>query len=173
MEAGNILAISSAWMATLGRTHVLIVHFPIPLLIVGGLIECWRVLRGKPGLSPAGVTCIILGALSAAIACAAGWIHSGFQSFGAESQTTLWLHQWIGIVTASVALLTILPLIFHRETRWLPKRLYRIGAVLGAIGVAVAGHFGGTLTHGSGYLTELLFAGRRIASRNARGSGVG
>ena len=32
-----------------------------------------------------------------------------------------------------------------------------IGLMLAALVVSVAGHFGGSLTHGDGYLTELLF----------------
>ena len=142
---------------------MLIVHFPIALLIVGGAIEGLRALRRKPGVSSAGVICITLGALSAAVACAVGWIHRGFSTFGAESRSILTLHQWFGITTASVAMLALLPLIFHRENRRLPVTLYRTGAVLGTILVAIAGHFGGTLTHGSGYLTELL--SRRLRNR--------
>src|SRR3954454_14271320 len=166
MELGNILALSSAWEAKLGRTHVLIVHFPIALLMVGGAVEFWSALRRKASLSPVGVTCIILGAVSAALASAAGYVHAAFSSFGAESRTTLLAHQSFGIVTAGLALLALLPLIFHREARRSPLRIYRAGAIAAALLVIVTGHFGGTLTHGSGYLTELIFAPAERLSNN-------
>src|SRR5262249_52505617 len=35
--------------------------------------------------------------------------------------------------------------------------LYRVTTIACALLVAAAGHFGGTLTHGEGYLTELIF----------------
>ena len=98
------------------------------------------------------------GRLSAIAACAAGWIHRDFSTFGTESETTLLLHQWLGIVTACVAAIALLPLIFHRETRRLPVQIYRTGAIVAALLVLFTGHFGGSLTHGSGYLTELIFA---------------
>src|SRR5689334_6695920 len=129
MEPGNILALSSAWKATLGRTHVLIVHFPIALLMVGAAVELWSIARRKSKLSAIGVTCVILGALSAALASAAGWVHAEFSTFGEVSQTTVLAHQWLGIVTAGLALAALLPLIFHRESRRLPLRVYRIGAI--------------------------------------------
>ena len=42
--------ISPAWLQTLGRFHVAIVHFPIALLLVAGMVEAWRALRRKKQL---------------------------------------------------------------------------------------------------------------------------
>src|SRR3954447_14149319 len=92
--------ISPAMLQTLGRFHVVIVHFPIALLLLAGAAELWRSMRRKNEPSPMAIACLITGALAAAASSALGWIHKGFTGFAGESGRTLALHQWIGIASA-------------------------------------------------------------------------
>jgi uncharacterized membrane protein len=151
---------NSPWLQTMGRMHVVVVHFPIALLLVAGAIELWRSLRRSPAASPTAIACLILGALGGAVSIAMGYLHQGFGNYGGEQLAVLRRHEWLGYITIGVAIACLLPLVVHRynQERRTALRVYRYGAVLCAALVAVTGHFGGTLTHGPGYLTELVFA---------------
>src|SRR4051812_13426481 len=151
---------ASPWLETLGRFHVVVAHFPIALLLVAAAIELVRVRKRPFTPSAVAVTCLILGALAASVTALTGWYHGQFSSFGDETRRTFQTHEWLGIATAIVAVIALVPLGFTR----LPKRRpwairgYQWSLVLCALLVAVSAHLGGTLTHGSGYLTELIFA---------------
>jgi hypothetical protein len=36
------------WLALFGRTHVVVIHFPIALLLMAALGEAWGQVRGHP-----------------------------------------------------------------------------------------------------------------------------
>src|SRR5689334_808036 len=55
-----------------GRLHVVIVHFPIALILLAGVLELVRFR--KPQMSDAAYLCLLLGALAAVAAAALGWI---------------------------------------------------------------------------------------------------
>src|SRR5215216_5224373 len=90
----TVAASQSPWFQALGRFHVAVVHFPIALLLVAGLIELWRAAWGADKPSPTAIGCLIVGTFAAALSSVLGWIHKGFTGFGSESGTTLALHQW-------------------------------------------------------------------------------
>src|SRR5688572_18045077 len=161
-------ATNSPWLQTMGRMHVLVVHFPIALLLVAGMIELWRTIRRSPTHSPTAVACLILGALGGMVSVALGYVHQGFGNYSGEQLATLRRHEWLGYITIGIAIACLLPLVVHRgkEERRTSLRVYRYGAILCAALVAVTGHFGGTLTHGPGYLTELVFVPRPESNVN-------
>jgi len=134
---------SSSLLQTLGRLHVVTVHLPIALLLVAGLIEMWRAIWRKQGASPTTITCVAIGAISAVVVAAIGLVHQSF-----VQMEHVMVHQVLGIATA-VSALTALVLI--------KSRFARPAVIVSAILVSVAGHFGGELTHGDRYLTELIF----------------
>src|SRR4051812_7088160 len=107
------------YIQTIGRFHVATVHFPIALLLLAGAIEGWRWLRGAKEVSPAGRLCLIAGAIAAVFAAAMGWIHKGFSTFGGTAATALWMHQWLGIAAAIVAILGIIAIAFARSAKGL------------------------------------------------------
>ena len=148
---------NSPWMQEMGRMHVVIEHFPIALLLVAGIFEACRVLWRLPKPSKTAMVCVALGAVSAIVASVMGWVHSNFSTFSGDAHSTLQQHEWLGFITAAIATITIIPILFYKEGRKLPLKLYRIGAISGAALVGLTGHLGGTLTHGDGYLTELIF----------------
>src|SRR5687768_6520759 len=140
--------ISPAWLQTLGRFHVAIVHFPIALLLVAGMVELWRALRRSDHKqpSPTAIACLIIGGLTAVISSALGWIHKGHTSHGAEGNA-LALHQWLGIAAAAFALTALIAVMWvgrepkaweKLETLWYRRRvrMYRVVTVACAVLVA-------------------------------------
>jgi uncharacterized membrane protein len=153
-------AAASPWLETLGRFHVVVAHFPIALLLVAAAIELVRLRKRPFAASRVAVICLILGTLAASLTALTGWYHGQFSSFGDETRRTFQTHQWLGIATAIVALIALVPLAFtrlHKPRNW-AIRGYQLTLILCALLVAVSAHLGGALTHGSGYLTELVFA---------------
>lgn len=129
----------------IGRFHVVLLHLPIGLLLALGFLELvslhpkWRHANaGNRFLLVLTVPVTILTALC-------GWL---LAEAGGYDERILWLHRWTGVAIPVVAFVLLL---LHRRG-WVS--VYRVGLGI-AIGLtAVAGHFGGTLTHGSGYLTR-------------------
>src|SRR5689334_21791150 len=81
------------WLETFGRLHVAVVHLPVALLLVAAILELWHLIRRSPTRSPSARTCLVIGAASAVIATATGWIHRGSTPNG----DTLVRHQWLGV----------------------------------------------------------------------------
>jgi mono/diheme cytochrome c family protein/uncharacterized membrane protein len=149
----------TAWIEALGRFHVVIVHFPIALLLVAGFAELWRTIRRAPTASPTAITCLWLGGLSAIVAAVFGWFHLSEFGADAEPTRTQQFHQWLGIAAAALALVALFALLFRKRTMW----PYRLATITCALVVGTTAHLGGTLTHGDGYLTELLFKAQDLA----------
>lgn len=141
-----------------GRGHVVLVHFPIALLIVAAMCELWGAVRRRPDASHAALVCLVTGAIAAAASAATGWINADLEGSRTGMADTLWLHRWIGVAAAGVALFTALvvaPLL--RPGGRGPVGLYRAGTLVAAVLAGFAGHFGGTLVHGENYFWSILF----------------
>jgi uncharacterized membrane protein/mono/diheme cytochrome c family protein len=144
-------AVSPALLQTLGRFHVIVVHFPIALLLVAGLAEAWAWFRKRE--SKIAVPCLVLGTLAGLVSVASGWFHRTDGDWSGKAFTA---HLYLGFATVIVAALT---LALFAIRRWKPQASvtpFRIGILVCAALVAATGHFGGTLTHGDGYLTYFL-----------------
>src|SRR5437868_288568 len=139
----SILAISQAWLQTMGRAHVAVVHFPITLLMLAGLVESWRAMRRKPGFSNFSLACMILGAVAAIVSAVFGWLHQSFGSFSGSPAMTA--HKWIGIATAAIALLALIAAVAKRFGSTRAFSLYRYGTIACAALVGIAGHLGGSV----------------------------
>lgn len=120
----------------LGRLHPLIVHLPIGILLLAVAFE-W-LSRRRASLRAATDLAFQIGAGAAVFACLSGWI---LANDGEYASDTLDRHRWLGIGTAVLATLAC----------FFKKRL--IISTLMAVVLTAAGHFGGTLTHGAGFLT--------------------
>ena len=131
------------WLALFGRTHVVVIHFPIALLLMAALGEVWGRVRGRPaGWTTATLIC---GAMGAAVSMGLGWMLVLFDGY--DGSVTLTLHQYLGTATAIFAVGTAAVYWkFAREkARWWTTSLIILTAAM----VAVTGHLGGTLVHGN------------------------
>ncbi len=139
---------SSFWLWTLlGRLHPMIVHFPIVLLVVALFLEflAWR--RKSDYYAPAINILISTGAVSSVAAVVFGLLLANSGEYGGE---LLAFHQWTGIATMILALLTWF------AYAQLSKPLQKVLLSLTVAGVIIGGHYGASLTHGEDYLTEVF-----------------
>jgi mono/diheme cytochrome c family protein/uncharacterized membrane protein len=129
----------------IGRFHPVLVHLPIGILVLACLF-LW--LSSKPSLAylqPAIPVMLFWGMLSALASCITGYLLS--QSGDYDSDLVGW-HQWMGIGVAAIST------VFYflcRKNNFLKKQ--RFAAVFLLLVTMITGHFGGSLTHGTDYLT--------------------
>ena len=147
------------WFRLVGRMHPLLVHFPIGLVLAAAAIEAWRWARRERGVSEFTSVAMVLAALSAIGAVATGWINAWQE--GQDASRTLTLHSWLGTAMAVVLLAAAWKTRRRDEppaaaqARLMPARALTLAS---AFGVGLAGHFGGELVHGDGYVEKALFA---------------
>jgi uncharacterized membrane protein len=121
----------------IGHLHPLIVHLPIGILIFAYILMILQQFR-KIDMNVAIDLAILLGTMSSVMACIAGWFLAQSGDYETEA---IFKHQWTGISTAILGVLAY----FLKKHRW-------ILATATIICLTIAGHFGGNLTHGEGYL---------------------
>lgn len=136
----------------IGRWHPLLVHLPIGMLLMAAVLE---LLRRHPRYAKVQVAIgpvLFAGMLSAIAACIAGYCLS---LSGGYEEAALRRHQWLGI---AVAVLSVIVYLYHQwGAVWQIRKKHYIAAALWmllVILVAAAGHYGGSLTHGNGYLMQ-------------------
>ncbi|MEX2592020.1 MAG: c-type cytochrome domain-containing protein [Anditalea sp.] len=135
-----------------GRFHPLVVHLPIGILLLAVVIALLSRKRRYKALAPALNFVLLLGAISAAIACVLGYMLSWGGDYNPDS---LFWHQWAGILLAVLSF----SIYWLRTRGWnkgpkifIEKSYLAFWALLALI--AFTGHLGGNLTHGSTYLLQ-------------------
>jgi uncharacterized membrane protein len=121
----------------IGHLHPLIVHVPIGIFIFTFVISILPRAK-REALESALEIALIIGIVTSLSACIAGYLLA--QSGDYDTELVI-KHQWTGIATAMLSIVTYLIKAHRRILIWLTCIL-----------MAIAGHFGGTLTHGEGYL---------------------
>ena len=135
-----------------GHFHPLVVHLPIGFLLIAGVLEVGRRL-GKINVSDSAISAVLVwSAVSATIACVFGYLLSLGGGYDTE---ILDEHQWQGIGVAAFAWVAWAMKSDHFGDR-IPfaSLLYAPALVVAIVLLMVAGHHGGSLTHGSDYLTQ-------------------
>lgn len=134
----------------IGRFHPVLVHLPIGILIFA-IVLLWLSRNEKFSDQKKSIFwALLLGSASAVLSCISGWMLS---SSGEYDETTLGLHQWMGISTAFISLLALF--YFNREKQSGEKPRNSLYISIGMLfAIIITGHLGGTLTHGEGYLTQ-------------------
>ncbi len=131
-----------------GRFHPLVVHLPIGILLMAGILQLISLKSKKYAnlLDPAIGLTLLWGGISSIGAVGIGWLLS---LQGGYDDSTLFWHKWLGILVTIIAFVGW----------WLKSDKVKIKnsifyMVLSAIIilVSVTGHLGGSLTHGEDYL---------------------
>ncbi|MBB6236051.1 putative membrane protein [Pedobacter sp. AK013] len=131
-----------------GRFHPVFVHLPIGILLLGYICILLSFAAKFTNLKPAIPIMLLLGAFSAVISCITGYLLANGGDYDGKLVSN---HQWMGI---SVAVLSFV--------LWIVYQKIKSKAILGTIAtvlialVSITGHLGGSLTHGSDYLTAPL-----------------
>lgn len=140
------------WNEVIGRWHPVLVHLPIGILLIAVILEFLgrrpRYSAVRQGVGPA----LFLGMLSAVASCVAGYCLS---LSGGYEDRTLATHQWLGFGVAAASLgLWWLYLRRGRLHRRGMRSLLGLLWILLPLLLVAAGHYGGSLTHGSAYLAQ-------------------
>lgn len=137
-----------------GRFHPLALHLPIGFLLMAFLLEILSRFKRFANYKPAVGFTLLLGAISAIIVAVLGLMLASGGGYGEE---LLNLHQWLGIgaVIAAVASFFLHRTLQKKPSQILDKIYMSVLSVMIVVLMA-AGHFGGSLTHGSDYLTHYM-----------------
>ena len=133
-------------LESLGHFHVVLVHLPIGILLLACLFQ-WLERRPKySSLRSATNIAFLLGMICAILSAFTGYL----LSFSGDYDESLVItHQWFGI---SVAAVSIAMFYFHSKAA--PIKTQLPVSVLLFVLIIITGHLGGSLTHGSDYLTK-------------------
>jgi uncharacterized membrane protein len=144
-----------------GRLHPLIVHLPIGFLVLAAIMDIASYFKRFSSFKEAVPFVLLLGAIAASFACLLGWLLS---TAGDYNTNILEKHKYTGIATAvlSFAMFYLTTPHFNRFVQ-ISSKLFSIlmVALLGLM--SFSGHQGGSLTHGTEYLTlNILTKKKRI-----------
>ncbi|MCF8323744.1 MAG: hypothetical protein K9I84_02195 [Leadbetterella sp.] len=120
-----------------GQFHPLLVHLPIGILLFAFLMIIYQKWQ-KADLNEAISLALLLGSIAALFSCIAGW----FLAQSGEYETEIiQKHQWTAITSTVFGFVA-----------YLYKNQRIILTSIMAATLTIAGHFGGTITHGEAYL---------------------
>lgn len=143
---------SNALLLFFGRFHPLILHVPIGALFALFVMEMIQWVRPKYQLGKACEILLWVSLLTAIPTVLAGFL---LASSGDYDDELLDRHQWLGIATTGFcAWLLVVRLWAGRKPKIL--RIYRPLLIANVILLSLAGHYGGSLTHGPNYLTRYM-----------------
>jgi uncharacterized membrane protein len=128
----------------IGHFHPVLVHLPIGILLVAVLFEWLSQKEKYKSLHAAIGIMLFLGMISAVASCISGFLLSQTGDYDAQLVSQ---HQWLGIATAFISILCY---IFYKKNQLFLKWMMLLLTIL----IIITGHLGGSLTHGSGYLTN-------------------
>lgn len=138
----------------IGRFHPLFVHLPIGILLVALLFQLISRIEKYKKLHTAVPALMFFGAISAAFSCITGYLLS---LSGEYDGSTLDWHMWMGMGVLVVAIILCI-----RLNKSKVDLLYRILAISLFVLISATGHLGGSLTHGSDYLSMAgVFGGQQ------------
>jgi len=132
-------------MEFFGRLHPLLLHIPIGFLLLAYLMEVKDKWSKAKEFTAAIRFSLSLGTWSAILAATSGYLLS---KDGRYNPDLLFWHQWLGIFTAVFSIL-----VKFLHTKNPSSKFYFYSFTLLILLVSSAGHYGGSLTHGTDFLT--------------------
>lgn len=140
----------------LGGFHPLLVHLPIGILLLAALFQLLSKNEKFQALAGAVRITLFLGMLSAIASCISGYFLS---ISGDYDENLIFNHQWFGIALAITSIGAWLLNRLNKNKSWV--------SILMVLLIFITGHYGGSITHGSGFLTKAFssedsdFAGQK------------
>jgi hypothetical protein len=136
-----------------GYFHPATVHFPIALLLVGGLFVVvglkYPVLGDHVALS-----CLFIGTASSIVASAMGWAFAVQRGYGSwtrvDMDSEIFWHRWSAIiVTVLAVVISFVALAAMSKGSERLRKVWKIGLLGLAAMVGAVGHQGGEMTYGA------------------------
>ena len=128
----------------IGHLHPTLVHLPIGILLLASLFQLLALKPKYAALHAATNIALFWGMISAIVSCISGYLLS---LSGDYDEALVDTHKWFAITTTSVSLIAYL---FNRWENEYAKWVILLMIPL----IIITGHLGGSLTHGSDYLTR-------------------
>jgi len=140
----NLLSITEFF----GHFHPLLVHLPIGILLVALLLQWFSRKERYRTLQYAVPVVLLCGIITAGVSCITGYLLSVSDDY---DKTIVNWHMWMALSVLFVSFLLYLKIL--NDDFAVNKKMLSAGLL---ILIAVTGHLGGSLTHGSGYITKPL-----------------
>src|SRR6187401_1411300 len=128
----------------IGHFHPLLVHLPIGILLLAALFQLLALRPKYASMHAAMSIALFWGMISAILSCISGYLLS---LSGDYEDELVDMHTWFAIATASVSLIAYL---FNRWENEFAKWVILLMVPL----IIITGHLGGSLTHGSDFLSK-------------------
>ena len=148
----EIASDSSDLSLFIGRFHPVLVHLPIGFLLMAFLLEFVSMMKRYEQLAHAVPFVLLMGFLSGLFSAITGWLLSDGGGYGED---LLALHKWLGIGVVILSLAAWLLRITLYDNPFY-KKIFRGTLTVMVLLLMGAGHYGGSLTHGSDYLFRYM-----------------
>ena len=140
-------------LSYLGRFHVMAIHFPIALLMIGALIELVSIVRPVASTPQMIRASIGLGAVSAVAAAALGLMNAIGADYAGVLADVFWWHRALGLTVSGLAVVAWTAVEWrHRHPTPNARLVARSTVFSTALLVGLVGHLGGSLVFGWEYL---------------------
>lgn len=134
----------------IGNFHPVLVHMPIGILMFAFLLEIYQRLKPLEKLGVSIKFALGIGVLSAFAAIGTGLF---LEEHGAYDETLLFRHKWMAIALTVISII----IFFAKNTKHaVLAKLYFPLFIVVNIMLMLAGHWGGSMTHGADFLTKPL-----------------
>ena len=135
----------------LGMWHPAVIHFPIALVLVVGLLEAAAALRRQPVYAASNKLLLGIATLGAFVAAPLGWMSAGLPA--PDDESALVFHRWLGSALPFLILgLWWLKRPAEQAARRLSARGYEAALALTVLLILVQAYLGAEVTHGAGHL---------------------
>ncbi len=149
------------WLEVLGRAHPVVLHLPFGVIAALVVLEVWGVLRRRALEQPTRAVLVGVLLVTAAVAATSGWFLGREPDYRGEVLAT---HRNLGIGMAATCVLVAL-------AAWRDMRqMYGVALGVALLLLLAAGHQGGSMAHGEGFLFEPIeeLRERQAAEADAR-----
>ena len=151
------------WMAQ-GFLHPATVHFPVALLLLGGVFVVigWKFPSVGTQIP---LACLLIGAATSVAASMMGWSFAGTQGYGGWTkmndslfdQPEIFWHRWSAVILTTIAVASAgVALWSLRKPTLRATKIWKSGLLVCALLVGAVGHQGGEMTYGKGLYADMF-----------------